>query len=187
MQIDSTINENNYLSSNEANSNDNETQVVFLWKFKHYWSKSIAAKTNLSEIAVNKILTKFRLFVKRMQNKNLLASGKVNRVIKDSQIEQIKKYNESVDNKPLKIRMIKHAVWLYDSGNKPPWNSTISKVLRKKLKMSYKILHKWNTKRRDLQNQRLFIESLYLQTLLKESNIETIYIDEFKFSSRKYI
>ena len=36
MQIDSTINENNYLSSNEANSNDIETQVVFLWKFKHY-------------------------------------------------------------------------------------------------------------------------------------------------------
>ena len=75
---------------------------------------------NLSEIAVNKILTKFRLFVKRMQNKNLLARGKANRVIKDSQIEQIRKYIESVDNKPLKIRMIKHAVWPNDSGNKPP-------------------------------------------------------------------
>ena len=57
MQIDSTINENNYLSSKLANSNDIETQVIFLWKFKHYWSKSIATKMNLSEIAVNKILT----------------------------------------------------------------------------------------------------------------------------------
>ena len=75
---------------------------------------------NISEIAVNKILTEFRLFVERMQNKNLLARGKANRVIKDSQIEQNKKYIESVDNKPLKIRMVKHAVWPYDSGNKPP-------------------------------------------------------------------
>ena len=32
--------------------------------------------------------------------------------------------------------------------------------------MSYKILHKWNTQRKDSQNQRIFIESLYLLTKL---------------------
>ena len=161
--------------------------MIFLWKFKHYWLKSIAAKMNISKITVNKILKKLRQLVKRRQINNLeaRAKAKANRVVKDSQIEEIKKYIESIDSKPLKLSMIKHAVWPYDSEAKPPSNSTISKVLKKKLKMSYKILHKWNTKRRDLQNQRLFIESLFLQTLLKESNIETIYIDEFKFSSRK--
>ena len=33
--------------------------------------------------------------------------------------------------------------------------------------MPYKVLHKWNIKRKDPQNQRLFIESLYLQTNLR--------------------
>ena len=185
MIIDNIKDEVDSLSSNEAESNNIEAQVIFLWKFKHYWSKSIAAKMNISKITVNKILKKFRQLVKSRQINNLKARAKANRVIKDSQIEEIKKYIESIDSKPLKLSMIKHAVWPYDSEAKPPSNSTISKVLKNKLKMSYKILHKWNTKRRDLQNQRLFIESLFLQTLLKESNIETIYIDEFKFSSRK--
>ena len=140
---------------------------------------------NISKIKVNKILKKFRQLVKSRQIHNLKVRTKSNRVIKDSKIEEIKKYKESIDSKPLKLSMIKHTVWPFDFEAKPPSNSTITKVLKKKLKMSYKILHKWNTKRRDLQNQRLFIESLFLQILFKESNIETIYIEEFKFSSRK--
>ena len=185
--VDNIKDEVDSLFLNEAESNNIETQVIFLWKFKHYWSKSIAAKMNISKITVNKMLKKFRQLVKSRQISNLKAraKAKANQVIRDSQIEEIKKYIESIDSKPLKLSMIKNVVWPYDSEAKPPSNSIISKVLKKKLKMSYKILNKRNTKRRDLQNQRLFIESLFLQTLLKESNIETIYIDKFKFSSRK--
>ena len=183
--IDDIMNVEHNSNLNEVKSNDIEAQVVLLWRCKHYWSKSIAAKMDLSKIAVNKILAKYKLFVKSGRVKNLMTRRWVNQAITDDQIEKIKKYIESIDSTPLKISMIKNAVWPTDSGIKPPCNSTISKVLKKKLKMSYKILHKWNTKRRDLQNQRLFIESLYLQTQLKEIDIEAIYIDEFKFSSRK--
>ena len=50
--------------------------------------------------------------------------------------------------------------------------------------MSYKVFHKWNTKRKDSQTQRLFIEYLYLQAKLRNEGIEAIYVDEFMFSSR---
>ena len=39
---------------------------------------------------------------------------------------------------------------------------------KEKVQDVFKILHEWNTKRKDLQNQRFFIESMYLQTQLKE-------------------
>ena len=40
--------------------------------------------------------------------------------------------------------MIKNAIWPINSSERPPWKSTISKILKKRLKMSYKVLHKWN-------------------------------------------
>ena len=110
---------------------------------------------------------------------------RASRVIKDVQVEKIKEYVESIDSTPIKISMIKNSVWPADSGSKPLINFTISKILKKRLKMSYKILHKWNIKRNDGQNQLILIESLYMQAQLNENSIEAIYIDDFNFSSRK--
>ena len=56
----------------------------------------------------------------------------------------MKAYTESIDNTHYKICMIKNAVWPLDSKTKPPCNSIISKVLKKKLKLLYKIFQKWN-------------------------------------------
>ena len=162
------------LFSFQNGNNDIEAQVIFLWRFKHNWSKSIAAKLNLSRIVINKFLVKYRQLVRRRRINNLMRRWWANRVIDDDHIKRIKAYIQSVDNTPIKIAMIKNAVWPICSEVKPPSNSTISKVLRKRWKMSYKILHKWNTKRKCQQSQRLFIESLYLQTQLKESSIETV-------------
>ena len=53
--------------------------------------------------------------------------------------------------------------------------------------MSHKKLHKWSIKK-DSQNQRIFIKSLYLQTNLRNKDIDAIYIDElcFHYESRVY-
>ena len=64
--------------------------------------------------------------------------------IHDNQLERMKAYIESIDNTPYKICMIKNAVWPLDSKTKPPCNSIISKILKKKLKLLYKIFQKWN-------------------------------------------
>ena len=154
-------------SSDKMDDNDVEVQVIFMKQFKHYWSNSIAAKMNLSKIKVNKIIARYKLLLKRLKSKNWKSIRGANLAIDDHHMEQIKEYVEGMYKNPIKISMIKNAVWPKNSGAKPPWNSTISKVLKSKLKMSYKVLHKWNTKRKDPQNQRIFIESLYLQTKLR--------------------
>ena len=123
---------------------------------------------NLSKFAINKILAKYKLFMKSRRAKNLKTRRRANKAIKNDQIEQIKNYIESKDNTPINISMIKNAVLPQDLGINPSCNSTISKLLKKKLKMLFKILHKWDSRRRYLQNQRLFVESLYKQIQLKK-------------------
>ena len=57
---------------------------------------------------------------------------RASRVIRDDQVEKIKEYVESIDSTSIKIRMIRNSVWPADSGSNP----NISKILKKKLKMS---------------------------------------------------
>ena len=173
---------NNQNSYNDSDSysdkvieNDIEVQAIFIWRFQHYWLNSISAKMNLFKIRVNQILRKYKLHVKMLLLKKLGKWRKVNLVINDQQIDQINQYIELASSTPMKISMIKQAVWPQISGVKAQCNSTLSKVLRKKLCMSYKVLHKWNTKRKDTQTQPLFIECLYLQTKLRNEEIEAIY------------
>ena len=90
-------------------------------------------------------------------------------------MDQIKQFIEQTSKVPVKINMIKQAVLSQASEAKAPWNSTISKVLKTKLEMSYEVLHKWNIKWKDSQNKRLFIEPLYFQTEFRNKEIETIY------------
>ena len=172
------------LYSAETDGRDIETQVIFMWRFKHYWINSKSAKTGLSKMEVNGVIRKYKFHVKKLRYRKLEERRIANLSINDQQIDSIKQYIERTSNIPVKISMIKNAVWPQSSGIKAPWNSTISKALKKKLGMSYKVLYKWNIKRKDPQNQRLFIESLYLQTNLRNREIEAICIDEFMFSSR---
>ena len=96
---------------------------------------------NLLKI-INKIIAKFKLLLRSKKVKNLDIMKGCNLTIKKHHVDQIKKYTVSTDNIPIKINMIKKIILPMKSETKPPWNSTIFKVLKNKLKMSYKILHK---------------------------------------------
>ena len=184
MQVDQNLKEKNDVFLNETIGNEIESQVVFMWRCNHYWPKSIAAKMNLSKIKVNKILSRYKALARKAQKKNFKMKIGTKWIIKEQHIDKIKQYIESINCKPIKIDMIKNAVWSISSNERPPWNLTISKALKNKLKMSYKILHKWNTKRRDSINNFFFMESLYFQAKFRTNEYEAIYVDEFKFSSR---
>ena len=138
---DSMLNEENDSSFDNITHNDIEVQVVFLKLFKHYWSHSIATKTNLTKIKINKIITKYKRLLKIQKAKNLKSIWEPYLSIKDHHIEQMKKYVDSTHNVPIKIDMIRNAVWPKNFGTKHPRNSTISKILKNKLKLSYKVLH----------------------------------------------
>ena len=98
-----------------------------MWRFQHYWLNSISAKMNLSKIRVNQILRKYKLLIKKLRLKKLEKRRKVNLVINDQQIDQIKQYIERTSSTPIKISMIKQAAWPQTSGAKASCNSTISK------------------------------------------------------------
>ena len=49
MQDDQILNEKNDTFLNKTIGNKIKYQVVFMWRYNHYWSKSIAAKMNLSK------------------------------------------------------------------------------------------------------------------------------------------
>ena len=51
------------LYSAETDGRDIETQVIFMWRFKHYWINSIIAKTGLSKMGVNEVIRKYKLHV----------------------------------------------------------------------------------------------------------------------------
>ena len=69
---------------------NSEIQSIFLWRFKHYWSNSIAAKLNLTNTEVNKILVKYRKQVKKLKTKNRNAKRCANQTINDNQHEKWK-------------------------------------------------------------------------------------------------
>ena len=105
---------NNKNSYNDSDSysekvieKDIELQVIFMWRFQHYWLNSISAKMNLSKIRVNQILRKYKLLIKKLRLKKLEKRKKVNLVIDDQQIDQIKQYIERTSSTPIKISMIK--------------------------------------------------------------------------------
>ena len=62
LEVDS-INVRKGISPDRGGRIDNEAQVVFLWQFKNYLLKSIAAKLNLSWIHMNEILEKYKQLV----------------------------------------------------------------------------------------------------------------------------
>ena len=87
--------------------------------------------------------------------------------------------------RPIKIRDIKHHVWQPSSNEKVPHDSTISRILRNELNITYKVLQKRNLKTENSSNIRLFHESLAIQVFLRAKDYELIYIDEFSYSSKK--
>ena len=93
--IDDIMNVEYKSNLNEVKSNDIEAQVVFLWRCKHYWSKEIAEKMDLSKIAVNKILAKYRLLVKMGRAKNLMTRRWASQAIEDHQIKKLRNISKA--------------------------------------------------------------------------------------------
>ena len=105
-------------------------------------------------------------------------------VINEDKIGQIKEFWEANSNKIIHINDIKKNVWNNYSNNIIPWNSTISTVLRKKLRMSYKLLKARHPKTFTSESKRLYIEVVLIQSILGSNGYEIILIDEFQITNR---
>ena len=71
-------------------------------------------------MGVNEVIRKYKLHVKKLRYRKLEERRIANLSINDQQIESIKQYIERTSNIPVKISMIKNAVWPQNSGIKAP-------------------------------------------------------------------
>ena len=187
MIIDKLETDNN--SESDINADPNKSLVSieakFLWRRCRYSIKSIAALLSIPKLKVAEVLTQYRRNVKSQWNLNKRKTKGLRLSVGPDKLQAIKDYWDHPVNRPIKIRDIKHHVWPPSSNEKVPHDSTISRILRNELNMTYKVLQKRNLKTENSSNIRLFHESLAIQVFLRAKDYELIYIDEFSYSLRK--
>ena len=151
-------------------SNNVKVDVIMIWRFERYSIKSISTKSWLPREQVNNIISKYWSIVKRLSKKKRNLRKGTRLVVTINQISKIKAFWDKTKDKPIKIRDVKLAVWPPGWIEKTPSNSTISSILKKELRMKYKVLQFRNLKTETFANKRLFIENLAIQGILKRNN-----------------
>ena len=130
----------------DSNSYSSSVGVIFLWRRYSYSIKSIAAKLSISRDKVTQIISQYKANVRKIC-KASKRNSKNSRWSIDAYAHQaIREYWYRPTKRPIRIKDIKEHVWPSREFVKAPHNSTISRVLRNKLSMSYKVLQKRNPK-----------------------------------------
>ena len=84
----------------------------------------------------------------------------------------------------IRIKDIKREVWGNYMINRPSSNSTIANTLRKKLRMSYKVLKVRHPKVFLAVSKRLYIEAALIQNILNRNGYVVVFIDKFQITNR---
>ena len=170
-------------------SNDNlqtiKTKVIYLWRSKHYSNQEIAFKLNLKEIMVSKYIAEYERAVNAQLKNNKLQATEKRAVVSSSKAEEIRTFWKQSAGKIITIREIKKGVWNTNNRCRRPWDSTIASVMKKKLRMSYRVLKKQHPKVALEDQKTLYCHSVLIQLLMKSDLFELVYIDEFSISGRK--
>ena len=127
-------------------SNNVKVEVIMMWKFKRYLIKSISVKSWLPREQVNNIISKYRSIVKRLSKKKRNLRKGTRLAVTINQISKIKVFWDNTKDRPIKIRDVKLAVWSPGWIEKTPSNSTISSILKKELRMKYRVIQFINLK-----------------------------------------
>ena len=168
-----------------VNFSDVNPRIILLWKQNKYSIKSIALIMNTSKEQVNKWIAKYKRGVKKIWKMKQRVNWRKKKRISNDYIESIREYCNLQKNQPITIKKIKSYVHNSGSSVEQSSHTTIRSILRKELKMNYKILHKCHKKVMTNDYTFLIAESLSIQLKLMSIHYEVIYLDEFSFSSRK--
>ena len=121
---------------------------IFLWKNCHYSIRSIAAKLSIPKEKVNEILSKYKTNVRRIVKAKKKICKNSRLTIEFNILQTIRDYWNCPTKTPIKIKDIKEHIWSSYKLTKVPHYSTISRILRNELSMSYKVLQKRHPKQR---------------------------------------
>ena len=156
--------------------------IIFLWRSTKLKTSDIALKVGTTTAIVEKCIKNYKTKVKIQAKISKMSSYERMRVI-DEEIGTLIKdfWKRNLGNRIL-IRNIKAHIRDNFPQRKVPSDTTITKFLKKKLSMSYRMLHARHPKSLSEDHIRLFWESVIIQQLLREDSYELIYIDEFSIS-----
>ena len=96
-----------------------------------------------------------------------MQASKIRRVIKEDKTKQILSFWKSESNRPLWIREIKNEVW-NNQNEAPPWNTKISKSLKRDLGMSYRMQSWFHPKTQANDHIRVYWEAVIMQSLFSD-------------------
>ena len=142
----------------------------------------LLSKLEFSWYKVRELVSKYKRYVRRLIRRNKMQASKIRRVIKEDKAKQIPSFWKSESNRPLWIREIKTGVWK-NQNEAPPWNAKISKMLKRDLGTSYRMLSWFHPKTQANDHIRAYWEAVIMQSLFADMDWEAIFIDEFKISS----
>ena len=171
--------------SNNNNLQTIKTKVIYLWRSTHYSNQEIAFKLDLKEIIVSKYIAEYKRAVKTQLRINKLQATEKRAVVSPSKTEEIRTFWKQSAGKIITIRDIKKRVWNTNNRCWRPWDSTIASVIKKKLRMSYRVLKKLHSKVALEDQKTLYCQSVFTQFLMKSDLFELVYIDDFSISGRK--
>ena len=128
------------IEENQANCQNIENEIIYIWRTTKLPVPSIAFKLDISPIIVYNTINNYKSLVRKNIRDNITKRNKQNVMINAEKLNSINEYWWSNSNKIICIKDIKKNVWTNDDNNEISWDSTIATALKRKLGMTYKWL-----------------------------------------------
>ena len=161
-----------------------QLESLFLWRSTKLPLNSIWHKVGVDVEFVKQTIKTYKRLMKKQLRYNVVNANKRRSIISDDKILAVKEFWLRNRNKPLRLADIRDGVWRNDDDSQKPCYSTLSNVLRRKLRMSYRILRPRHHKTTTQDHARLYWEGVMIQNILSNKLYELIFIDEFNISFR---
>ena len=163
------------------NINAETSKVIFDKNFRKLSIKEIAINNNVGITMIRENLVKFKKNLKAIKVNNRRFLGKKKKLDKEKQ-NLIRDYLKENQFRLYKLNDIRLHLQQTTSDQLQVSNSTIWRVMKKEMGMSFKRVNKIHPSVITEETRRKIAESLNIQATLCLRGIDIIYWDEFKFS-----
>ena len=153
-----------------------QLESLFLWRSTKLPLNSIWHKVGVDVEFVKQTIKTYKRLMKKQLRYNVVNTNKRRSIISDDKILAVKEIWLRNRNKPLRLADIRDGVWRNDDDSQKPCYSTLSNVLRRKLRMSYRILRPRHHKTTTQDHVRLNWEWVMIQNILSNKLYELIFI-----------
>jgi transposase len=158
-------------------------QLIYAVMYQKTSLSSAARSLNIDKTIANKTLSIFKILLKRALKMPARKRGRRPK-IEPKHVEWARDFVKDNYGRHFTLNTLAKEMNSAFKNEISVSKTTIQRMLKTKLGMSYKKLTKSNPKAIQLSHKRSFLESLTVQLELLDRGFELIYIDEFSWSPR---